>query len=104
MDSDWCIVCDKHLNSMGGLYCSEACRHKEQLKDSANSVNFGTPSYSHVKQPANDLLPFTIKFHKRTTCYRPIFPKCYPPTRTLSHRASRRFHSTVLKEKPFVKY
>ncbi|ORX82491.1 hypothetical protein K493DRAFT_91621 [Basidiobolus meristosporus CBS 931.73] len=40
MDSDWCIVCDKHLNSLGGLYCSEICRRKEQQSSTVplNSV------------------------------------------------------------------
>ncbi|KAK9767958.1 hypothetical protein K7432_001773 [Basidiobolus ranarum] len=103
MDSDWCIVCDKHLNSLGGLYCSEACRHKEQLKSSAISVNLSTSSGAQVKLLSKEQFPYTIKFHKRSTCYRPLFPKCYPPARTLSHRASRRFYSTVLKDKTLVK-
>ncbi|KXN73389.1 hypothetical protein CONCODRAFT_3621 [Conidiobolus coronatus NRRL 28638] len=25
MDADWCIVCNKHINRMGAIYCSSSC-------------------------------------------------------------------------------
>ncbi|ORX92720.1 hypothetical protein K493DRAFT_41399 [Basidiobolus meristosporus CBS 931.73] len=102
MDSDWCIVCDKHLNSLGGLYCSEICRRKEQ-QSSTVPVKFSNPSYVSKDLLSREQFPYTIKLHKRSTCYRPLFPKHYPPVRTLSRRISRRFCSTSFKDKTLVK-
>ncbi|KAK9720529.1 hypothetical protein K7432_004109 [Basidiobolus ranarum] len=103
MDSDWCIVCDKHLNSLDGLYCSEVCCRKEQLKSSVVPVKSSHLSCGQQELPSREQFPYTIKFHKRSTCYQPLFPKRYPPVRTLSRRISRRFCSNPMKDKTLVK-
>ncbi|KAJ1905521.1 hypothetical protein IWQ60_012267, partial [Tieghemiomyces parasiticus] len=29
MDLDWCVVCDRHIDTPGSLYCTEVCRWKD---------------------------------------------------------------------------
>ncbi|KAK9728768.1 hypothetical protein K7432_000800 [Basidiobolus ranarum] len=93
MDSDWCTVCGKHVETPGQLYCNSVCRKKDQkstythgpspthyslvslVEPFSNSlvglryhVNYHASKESSLKFES----PFHLKLYKKSTAFRPV--------------------------------
>ncbi|KAK9760126.1 hypothetical protein K7432_016164 [Basidiobolus ranarum] len=96
MDSDWCTVCGKHVETSGQLYCNQTCRQKDQQSDlivyekhdGATPVplieRFSCPlKQQHLRyhieyhaskehSPPKVGYPFHLKLYKKSTAFRPV--------------------------------
>ncbi|RKP26280.1 hypothetical protein SYNPS1DRAFT_21922 [Syncephalis pseudoplumigaleata] len=67
MDTDWCVVCDRHVDVPGSLYCTEVCRWKDSSSYTFNddppvsSVRFGRGAVSKPKPEPYRLRPSTLQ-------------------------------------------
>ncbi|KAK9694137.1 hypothetical protein K7432_013565 [Basidiobolus ranarum] len=65
MDLNWCIICDKHIDSEGDLYCSQSCKSKDTA-----SFKLSIPDYElHPGSPKvrrHSTITFAVPFiHNR---------------------------------------
>ncbi|ORX96620.1 hypothetical protein K493DRAFT_336838 [Basidiobolus meristosporus CBS 931.73] len=67
MDLNWCIICDKHVDAEGDLYCSQDCKANDNTNLAFDMSNFElhpTPGSLKARRPSTVSLCIPLPYTK----------------------------------------